>query len=112
MIRKLLPVLCVALVASACSDAEPEAAGAVEGGVAGPFPATVRGTVDSSWPMEDGSGRIQLLLLEYPAAGFLVSEATYDRKGMDEEEAEITLTVNPLPAEACGESALQCLEGT
>ena len=112
MNRKLLPVLCATLLASACSDTGPGATDAVEGGVAGPFPATVRGTIDSSWPMDDGSGRIQLLLLEYPAAGFLVSEATYDQKGMDEEEAEITLSVKPLPAADCGESALQCLEGT
>lgn len=110
MTRNLLSIACVTLLAAGCSNAGPEATD-VEGGVAGPFPATVSGTIDSSWPMDDDSGRIQLLLLEYPNAAFLVSEATYEDKGMGEEEAEITLTVEPVPAAACGDATLQCLEG-
>lgn len=110
-----------ALLLAACSgggdgaaDAGDEAAAggeAVAGGIDGPFPKTVTGTIGYSFPVEDGSGDIELGLLEFDRAEILVSDSTYASKGMDEEDAEVTLSLTPLPKEKCGEEAVQCFRG-
>jgi len=78
--------------------------------VPGPFPVQVTGTIGYSFPLEDGSGRIKLGLLEYDRAAIVVSAASYDEHGMDEEDAEVTLTVEPLASDQC-RAEEQCLAG-
>lgn len=85
---------------------------AAEGGVAGPYPATITGTICSSWPLDDGSGRIRLDLCELENAGVLVSEATYDAKGMEEDDVEFDLSVSPIDAAECGDDVAACYEGS
>ena len=96
--------------AAAASGADAES---VEGGIDGPYPKTVTGTIAYSFPLEDDSGEIKLALLEYEEAAIIVSDATYDAKGMDsEDDVEVTLTVTPIDDERCGEGdELQCFEG-
>jgi hypothetical protein len=93
------------------SDADDSSAAAAKG-ITGPFPQTVQGTIGSSYPLEDGSGLIRLDLLEYEHASILVTEATYQAKGMEEDDAEVTLSVEPLPKEKCGDDAEQCFKGS
>jgi hypothetical protein len=108
----------LAVMLSACSGGG-EAAGdggqaggeSVAGGIDGPFPKTVTGTVGYSFPLEDDSGDIELGLLEFDHAEILVSDAVYAAKGMDEEDAEVTLSLTPLPKARCGDEAVQCFRG-
>lgn len=79
--------------------------------VPGPFPAKVSGTLSYSFPLEDGTGRIKLGLLEYDRAAILISQQTYDAKGLGEEDdPEVHLTVEPTSGAAC-EPEEQCLKG-
>ena len=79
--------------------------------IPGPFPAKVRGTISYSFPLEDGSDRIKLGLLEYDSAAILISTATYDAQGLDEEdEPEVALTVEPTTSSEC-DADEQCLKG-
>jgi hypothetical protein len=96
------------------ADVEADAdAVSVAGGIDGPFPKAVTGTVAYSYPLDDDSGEVKLALLEYEEAAILISGATYDAKGMDtEDDVEVTLTVTPVDVERCGEGdELQCFEG-
>ncbi|HEX4869773.1 MAG TPA: hypothetical protein VFV15_03495 [Moraxellaceae bacterium] len=105
MTRPLFALALLPLLA-ACSRT-PEVA---EGTVPGPFPKSVTGTIGSSYPVGEDGGPIKLSLLEFDKTAIIVSAATYEAKGMQEDDAEITLTVEPLPAEQCGDAA-QCLRG-
>ena len=79
--------------------------------IPGPFPAKVRGTIGYSFPLEDGSGRIKLGLLEYDRAAILISMATYEAKGLgDEDDPEVALTVEPTSSSEC-DADEQCLKG-
>lgn len=77
----------------------------------GPYPTTVRGTIGYSYPLEDDSGRIKLGLLEYENAAIIVSAQTYDEKGMEADDAEVSLMIEPLPKDACGGEEAQCFKG-
>jgi hypothetical protein len=108
-----LALLCVGLVA--CSGGTEDAAASGEaaapGKLEGPYPKTVTGTIGYSFPLEDGSGDIELGLFEYDDAEIIVTEAVYTAKGMDEEDAEVTLSVTPIDLARCGEGAKQCFKG-
>lgn len=90
---------------TACSQEQTEdyAAGNEEGKgeISGPFPKTVQGTIGYSYPLEDGSGKIKLGLLEFEGAAIIVSGETYDAKGMDKDDAEVSLTIEPLTSDQC-----------
>lgn len=101
--------LFVVALLTGCTKKPAEPA-AQEGPLAGPYPRTVRGTIGSSYPLEDDSGRIKLLLLEYDNAAILVSAQTYDEKGMEADDAEVSLMIEPLPKEQCGDAA-KCFKG-
>ena len=107
--------LALALAACGGNGADSDAAAgdeAATGGIPGPYPATVTGSVAYSFPLEDDSGTIKLGLYEYEGAAILVSESTYDAKGMDsEDDVEVTLSVSPVPVERCGGEEPQCFEG-
>lgn len=116
----ILPFVAAGVLAACGGDASAPADGgsdagavSVAGGIEGPFPKAVTGTVAYSFPLDDDSGEVKLALLEYEEAAILVSDATYDAKGLDtEDDVEVTLTVTPLPVERCGEGdELQCFEG-
>jgi len=115
---KLLYAILVLAVLSACSKEAPEGSSAgsepveegVEGAINGPFPKTIRGTIGHSYPLEDESGNIYLGLLEYESAGIIVSPETYDAKGMAEDDAEVSLSIEPTSPEQCGDVA-QCFKG-
>jgi len=103
----------MALVFTACSeDSSSGSSGSptMAEEITGPFPKTVEGTIGYSFPLEDGTGRVKLGLLEYDHAAILVSAETYDSKGMQEDDAEVSLTLEPLPVEQCGE-VRQCFKG-
>lgn len=116
MAKYLYGVLAVAMIA-ACSKEAPESSSVeevdsadVESGISGPFPKTIRGTVGSSYPLEDGSGHIYLSLLEYDNAAIIVSTETYDAKGMEEDDAEVSLQIEPMSSDQCGDVE-QCFRG-
>jgi hypothetical protein len=102
------------VVLAGCSKEPPDNAsaggGEVKGEISGPFPKTVRGTIGSSYPLDDGTGRVHLSLLEYENAAIIVSTETYDEKGMEEDDAEVTLTIEPISSEQCGDAG-QCFKG-
>ncbi len=100
----------VAAMLAACSGGGSDAEGEAGGGIGGPFPKTIEGTIGYSYPLEDGSGRVLLGLLEYDNAVIIVSAETYDAKGMEEEDAEFSLDVEPLSGKECGD-AEQCFRG-
>ena len=101
--RKCLSGVIALLALTGCSKETP--GGAPEDAVemiSGPFPKTIRGTIGYSYPLEEG-GPIKFDLLEYRDATFIISAADYDSKsGIDEDDAEISVTIEPLPAEECG----------
>lgn len=113
--RMTIAILALTLLA-ACSgrsgDAGGDAAEADSGAmIEGPFPKTITGNLGYSFPHEDGSGDIELGLLEHDHAAFILTSAAYDAKGLDEEdEAELTLTITPLPAARCSPDAKQCFQ--
>jgi hypothetical protein len=115
---RYLSVIVVAAALSACSKEAPVSApgeprSAVEAAsaeITGPFPKTIRGTIGHSYPLEDGSGNIFLGLLEYENAGIIVSSSTFESKGMTEDDAEVSLSIEPLGSGQCGEAA-QCFKG-
>jgi hypothetical protein len=102
------------VVLAGCSQEPPDspsiAGGEVKGEISGPFPKTVRGTIGSSYPLDDGTGRIHLSLLEYENAAIIVSTETYNAKGMEEDDAEVSLTIEPISSEQCGDEG-QCFKG-
>ena len=118
MSKHLYAILVVAVL-SACSKEAPvntstesdDGDEGVAGEISGPFPKTIRGTIGYSYPLEDGSGNIHLGLLEYDSAGIIVSSETYDAKGMDEDDAEVSLSIEPISSEQCGDVA-QCFRGS
>jgi hypothetical protein len=70
--------------------------------IGGPYPKTITGTIGYSYPLAEG-GPIKFDLLEYNGATFIISGADYDAKsGVNEDDAEISVTIEPLPAEECG----------
>ena len=72
------------------------------GTISGPYPKTISGTIGYSYPLAEG-GPIKFDLLEYNGATFVISGADYDAKsGIHEDDAEISVTIEPLPAEECG----------
>lgn len=99
----------------ACGDeATADASGDAtsQGGIPGPYPATVSGGVAYSYPLDDDGGTIKLGLYEYEGAAILVSAATYDAKGLDDEDdPEVTLVVTPVDKARCGGEEPQCFEG-
>ena len=112
--KKFLPCLALSAALAACGG---DSSGDTQGDsgesqtIPGPFPAKVRGTIGYSFPLEDGSGRIKLGLLEYERAAILISGRTYDAQGLDEEDdPEVGLTVKPTRSEHCDAEG-QCLEG-
>jgi hypothetical protein len=105
---KYLMGLLAAAALAGCSQEPPDDSSA-DGKISGPFPKTVSGTIGSSYPLEDGSGRVILWLLEYDNAAIIVSAETYDAKGMEEDDAEVSLTVEPISSEEC--DADQCFKG-
>ena len=113
--KRQLPGFATCVLLSACG-AGPGGDSADSGGegakrVAGPFPAQVHGTIGYSFPLEDGSGRIKLGLLEYGAAAILVAGEVYDSKRLDEEDdPEADFTVTPIESPHCYAEE-QCLEG-
>ena len=111
MRKYLYGFLVIALLAG-CSKEAPEnpSTDGGEGGISGPFPKTVRGTIGFSYPLDDGSGRIKLDLLEYGGAAIIVSSDTYDAKGMDEDDVEVSLSIEPISPEECGNKG-QCFKG-
>ncbi len=104
---KYLYGLLVAAVLAGCSKEPPEHS--TEGKISGPFPKIIQGTIGSSYPLDDGSGRVHLWLLEYDNAAIIVSAETYDAKGMEEDDVEVTLTIEPISPEQC--DADQCFKG-
>jgi hypothetical protein len=110
--KRRLPVLGICALLSACGAADstdPAADGAER--VAGPFPARVHGTIGYSFPLEDGSRRIKLGLLEYGGAAIIVAGDVYDAKKLDDEdEPEVDFTVSPIESPHC-DADEQCLEG-
>ena len=105
------------LLLAACSSGSDDARG--EGGEAdssamieGPFPKTITGALGYSFPHEDGSGDIELGLLEHDHAAFILSSSVYAAKGLEEEDdVDVTLTISPLPAERCAPEVRQCFKG-
>jgi hypothetical protein len=97
--------LVVLLALVSCSSERPGGADeADEAGatIAGPFPKTIRGTIGYSYPLEEG-GPIKFDLLEYRDATFIISAADYESKsGIDEDDAEISVTIEPIAPEECG----------
>ena len=70
--------------------------------ISGPFPKIIRGTIGYSYPLAEG-GPIKFDLLEYRDATFIISGADYDAKeGIDEDDPEISVTIEPTAAEECG----------
>ena len=111
--RATLPMM-LALSLCACGGDEPAspAGASARGGIPGPYPATVSGGIAYSYPLEDDSGTIKLGLYEYEGAAILVSAATWDAKGLDEEDdPEVTLEVTPIDRARCGGDEPQCFEG-
>lgn len=112
MSKHLLVFLAMALLVG-CSKEPSEDSSAsgseAEGVISGPFPKTIRGTIGSSYPLEDGTGRIILFLLEYDHAAVIVSSETYDAKGMEEDDVEVSLTIEPVSSDEC--EAEQCFKG-
>jgi hypothetical protein len=103
---KYLWGLVVITALSGCSK-EPtgELAGEnVDGGkISGPFPKTIRGTIGYSYPLDEERGPIKFDLLEHPGATFIISVADYDAKeGIHEDDAEISVTVEPIAPKECG----------
>lgn len=93
---------------SSCSGETPgdapsaQGAGESGGAISGPFPKTIRGTIGYSYPLQEG-GPIKFDLLEHPGATFIISGADYDAKsGIDEDDAEISVTIEPISADQCG----------
>jgi hypothetical protein len=102
---KYLSGLMVLAALTGCSSGAPggadegEEAGAT---ISGPFPRTIRGTIGYSYPLVEG-GPIKFDLLEYRDATFIISAADYDsRSGIDEDDAEISVTIEPIAPEECG----------
>jgi hypothetical protein len=95
--------LIVMMAMTGCSSGTPDGADEAEGAtISGPFPKTIRGTIGYSYPLEDG-GPIKFDLLEYRDATFIISAADYDSKsGIDEDDAEISVTIEPIASEECG----------
>lgn len=112
--KKYLYGFLVILLLSGCSSepSEESAVGGkkVDGQIAGPFPKTITGTIGYSYPLEDGSGRIKLGLLAYDDAEIIISADTYDAKGMNEDDVEVSLTIEPIASEQCGDEK-QCFKG-
>ena len=101
--RKCLSGLIALLALTGCSKETPGDAAEDAGEmIIGPFPKTIRGTIGYSYPLEEG-GPIKFDLLEYRDATFIISAADYDSKsGIDEDDAEISVTIEPISAEECG----------
>ena len=100
--RKCLGLIAL-LALTGCSKETPGDAAEDAGEmISGPFPKTIRGTIGYSYPLEEG-GPIKFDLLEYRDATFIISAADYDSKsGIDEDDAEISVTIEPVSAEECG----------
>jgi hypothetical protein len=112
MSRYLYGLVAIAAIAGCSggqSGAVAEGADAENGveQISGPFPKTIRGTIGYSYPLEEG-GPIKFDLLEYPGATFIISGADYDAKsGIEEDDAEIAVTIQPIATEECGDDG-QC----
>ena len=78
--------------------------------ISGPYPKTIKGTIGYSFPLEDGSGNIKLGLLAYDRVAIIVSTETYDAKGMEADDAEVTLTIEPTASKHCDKDE-QCFKG-
>ena len=104
-------LLAGAALAACGAESGSDAAAESRPTIPGPFPAKVRGTISYSVPLEDGSDRIKLGLLEYDRAAILISKATYDAQGLDDEDdPEVALTVEPTTTGEC-DADEQCLKG-
>ena len=104
-----LPVFIALVALVGCAGEKPDGAEETEQAAAtisGPFPKTIRGTIGYSYPLEEG-GPIKFDLLEYRDATFIISAADYDSKsGVDEDDAEISVTIEPIAPEECGGEGL------
>jgi hypothetical protein len=107
MSRFLCGLVAITAIAGCSGEqsATTEDPAAAEGGVeqiSGPFPKTIRGTIGYSYPVEEG-GPIKFDLIEYPGATFVIGGTDYDAKsGIDEDDAEISVTIEPISSEECG----------
>jgi hypothetical protein len=106
-----LAMLMLAACSGGSGESGDDAPAAAAGGLEGPFPKTVSGTIGYSLPVENGGGDIELGLLEYDNVQIIVSDSVYTAKGMDEDDAEVTLSLTPLPAGRCSDKAMQCFKG-